>query len=130
MIEPDRTESFEEEIVGPVAYVAARNAACHYKPDINSPVRIIPPLGSEVRVLAHEGEWVLIEIWLKEAWCEKGKLSNSRDFTTRPSFDISPYLFLGPSISSNSSSFGSSYVEYGPRGGRFTRTKTGHRRYF
>ena len=123
---PKHGEFDQGTILGSTAYIVVDNACCFYKPDSSSPVRVIPPYRTQIEIVQDQGGWVLIRFCGKEAWSERSKLSG-REPPAR--FDISPYIHndyydskqilpLEPAI------------EYGPRGGKFTRTKTGYRRYF
>ncbi|MCB2047593.1 MAG: hypothetical protein KDE32_05120 [Novosphingobium sp.] len=108
------------------AFVSSDNAECRYNPDDSSPARVVPPYGTYVIVGEERGDWVHIEYCGKSAWARQSMLSTVQP---EPRFDISPYLF-GDRRAVISNPSPNSAVEYGPRGGRFTRTNRGYKRYF
>lgn len=110
-----------------VAYIVRDEARGHYTANDNSPTRIIPPYGTEVEVVRIDPEWALIKVFGKEAWVKAEYLGESpppERTRFQPTFGVSYAVIPGTTPAS------SSQVEYGPRGGRFTRTKNGYRRYF
>lgn len=100
------------------AFIIVDNANCHYERDASSAVRIIPPYGNEVAVLREEQDRVLVEWCGKQAWSDRSQLA-SQPPPLRAQAPPPP-IYYGSS----------DRVEIGPRGGRFTRTSTGYRRYF
>jgi hypothetical protein len=110
------------------AFVVVDDAACFYEPCYSSAIRIKPPYGSEVEVIKETPDWVLLRWVGKEAWSVRSHLENR--LVRRRENQIEPDIlnrvtgFDGGFVSRTSS------VEYGPRGGRFTRTSKGYRRYF
>jgi hypothetical protein len=110
---------------GCIAFVSCDNAKCNYDPSLESPARVIPPYGSEVLVLKIADEWALIEFVGKRAWTPTSQIAAK---APKSRFNIEPYIVrpvYGTPIQSDFDE-----VEFGPRGGRFTRTRSGHRRYF
>jgi hypothetical protein len=107
-------------------FVQHDGSTAHYEMDEQSPVRIIPPYGTAVEVLATTDEWVKIKAFNKAAWMKKHHICNQPP----PSrFDFSPYVFAAEVIAPHDT-VPKQNVEFGPKGGRFVRTKSGYRRYF
>lgn len=119
--------STSEESLGSTAFIVVEEADCFYEPTHTSAVRMTPPLNSLVEVVRQHEDWILIRYFGKEAWCERLKLGTAE--VQRP-FDISPYIFPATNKPDFTNATPYSTVEYGPRGGRYTRTRTGYRRYF
>lgn len=120
-IEPKPSELLKS---GAIAYVAAENANCLYEPKPSSAIRCTPPVGTEVTVIRDDGEWVYVLAFGKKAWSPKGNLSSVHVPAPVPQtveVGVQPRFIEGPVH------FGG--VEYGPRGGRFVRTRSGFRRY-
>ncbi|RQW46070.1 hypothetical protein [Novosphingobium sp. LASN5T] len=114
--------------LGAYGYIVVDDARCYYKPEVDAAVRVIPPYGTLVGILRQQDGWVLVSFCGKEAWSPIEQLA-AEEPKAKVLFDIRPYLFPGRSNSIASAPNGSD-VEIGPRGGRFTRTKSGFRRYF
>lgn len=108
--------------LGKVAYVAAENANCLYEPKPGSAIRCTPPVGTEVTVIRDDGAWVCVLVFGKKAWSPKGNLSPAP-----VSGQETVEAGVQPRFIEGSIHFGG--VEYGPRGGRFVRTRSGFRRY-
>jgi hypothetical protein len=119
MIEPDLSA------LSSVAFVLLDDAHGHYDMVDESAIRVIPPYGTPVEVLSTNGEWVQIKVFSKVAWMKKHYLGNTPP-TKR--FNISPYI-VREATQVRSSVSSSIEIEFGPRGGRFVRTKLGFRRY-
>jgi len=114
--------------LNPVAFIVVDEAGCFHSPSFSSPIRIIPPYGSEVEILKEDGDWVLLKWCGKEAWTIRSHLEN--DLVDRRENMLPPSV-LARSRSIDVGPYNSySSIEYGPRGGRFTRTRNGYRRYF
>lgn len=127
----DRNESIQK--LNKFAYVVVDDAVCFYEPDISSAIRIVPPYGSEVEILSENENWVLLKWCGKEAWINRYFIENSLEQKRENKIDPSLiYRSSGSSLGSyyNKSYYSSGNIEYGPRGGRYTRTKNGFRRYF
>lgn len=106
-----------------LAFVLTDTADCHYEPDHESAIRIIPPYGEEVRVLEEKDGWILLE-WLgKKAWAERHNLGNAAPEQRKTKQPYAGPIYQSSSLSSTPK------VEIGSRGGIFTRTKSGYRRY-
>ena len=92
-----------------------------------SAVRIIPPYGTLVRIIETLETWAKVEAFSKIAWMKQSNLCNERP---PERFDITP--FVVPAWHPQDFKTAKDYdaVEFGPRGGRFVRTKSGFRRYF
>ena len=113
--------------LGSHAFINCDLAECRYEADDSSPARITPPYGTKIAVIRDEGDWVLIAYAGKEAWSPRDQLSIIKP---KDRFDISPYIFSGRLSHTPVKGAPEIDIEYGPRGGRFTRTRTGSRRYF
>lgn len=109
------------------AFIVVDDARCFYKPDLSSAVSFSPPYGDKVEIVKDDGDWVLLKAFGKLGWSVRAHVENSR-VAKRDNVLPPPPKFGSVSSLRNANSH-SSYVEYGPRGGRFTRTKTGYRRY-
>jgi hypothetical protein len=111
-----------------IAFIVVDEASCFYEPDYASAVAIIPPYGSEVEIVKEDGEWVLLKWVGKRAWSVRCHLSNER---SEKRYNIIPDS-VNHRVRSDHANYRQyvSGVEYGPRGGKFTRTKSGFRRYF
>lgn len=108
-------------------YVISDGAHGYYEMESDGPVRITPPYGSPVEVIEDAGEWIRIKAFGKVAWMQRETLSEQRPperSTFVPILGYSYATIPGSRVSPPTN------VEYGPKGGRFTRTKTGYRRYF
>ena len=110
-IESRADNSFE---LNKKAYVISDNADARYAPATESPARMTPQYGELVDVLQVQGGWVCILAFGSKGWVEREHLSN-----VEPAKKAMPTQSL-----SHASSF-----EVGSRGGLFTRTKSGFRRY-
>jgi hypothetical protein len=115
---------------GEKAYIICHDAVCRYDPHEESPARVIPPKGTEIHIIDDIGQWILIEFVGKRAWCRSDFLTSENINIPKDPFDIKPYIVSGRPILYEISRSQYDPVEYGPRGGRFTRTRSGHRRYF
>ena len=105
------------------AYIISDEAHARYRPEMESPPRITPPYGSMVEVIEARGWWTKISWLSKTAWVDSSLLGNEeppqREKTSSPEFhDLTPSNSIG------------NYIQVGPRGGVYTRTKSGFRRYF
>lgn len=120
---------------GSSAFVIADRASCHYEPNFNSAVRVTPPYGTEVEIVEDGNAWVLIRFCGKQAWSPRSNLSTELRPMVQPAADREPKPRLGVRYTFNSPRPAPApertvAVEYGPRGGRFTRNDKGYRRYF
>ena len=117
-------------------FVKCDSADCYYRPETGGAVRITPPYGTQVQVVDQQGDWIAIKWFNKVGWVDISKLSARAPDQRNSPFElrIVPGVTGYPSIPgphmNASSYFDCNFVETGPRGGRFTRTKSGHRRYF
>lgn len=112
------------------AYVACDRANCLYEPDPCSAVRLSPPYGTEVEVVRDEGSWVLIRFCGKDAWCPRANLSATL-VPKRAARTVGVVPEPNPTFRSSARvKTALTPVEYGSRGGRFMRTRSGFRRYF
>lgn len=118
---PNNRDEFDN--FGATAFVVVEEANCLFHPRFDSAISIIPPFGSEVRVIRVAGDWVLIEFFSKQAWSPRENLASEMGRKREP-------LRVGVSPGFGSWTSNSQSVEYGPRGGRYTRTTSGFRRYF
>ena len=109
------------------AFINCDDAVCRYEPDAVSPARIVPPYGTFVAVIDDRLDWVQIGWVGKLAWSVRSQLSIEKP---EDRIDIKHYLFGATESQIWEFGIGTDQAEYGPRGGRFTRTRTGHRRYF
>lgn len=108
-------------------YVTSDGVHGYYERESDGPARITPPYGTPVEVVQDAGEWILIKAFGKVAWMKREALSEQRPperSTFVPTTGYSYATIPGPHVPSMIE------VEYGPKGGRFTRTKAGYRRYF
>jgi hypothetical protein len=121
MVASNRSDTSE------IRYVIQDNLTGHYEQDDCSPVRIIPPYGTEVRILEKGTDWTRIEAFRKSAWVRTDGLALNPP-PERPKSQVS--IVNEQSQIPNIAYTQISHIEYGPRGGRYTRTKTGYRRYF
>lgn len=112
---------------GKQVYVISDNAHGYYERASDGPVRITPPYGSTVEVTSDEGDWVRIKAFGKAAWMRRQTLSEVQP-PERSKFV--PTIGYSCAAIPGFSDWRSLRVEHGPRGGRYTRTKTGYRRYF
>lgn len=122
-------EKMSYDDLGARAFINCDSAACRYEPHPTSAVRVIPPYGTLVDVLKDEGEWVQIMYATKSAWAVRSQLSTEKPGPNKR-FDISPYLFRKTTNPFARKAEQEPQIEFGPRGGRFTRTRTGFKRYF
>lgn len=119
MTEPDLSA------LSSVAFVLLDDAHGHYGMVDDSAISVIPPYGTPVEVLSNNGDWVQIKVFSKVAWMKKHYLGNTPP-TKR--FNISPHI-VQEATQVRSSVSSSIEIEFGPRGGRFVRTKLGFRLY-
>lgn len=114
-------------VVNETAFIVRDDAHARYNRSDESPVRITPPYGSVVEVLNRDGDWARIRAFSKDAWIRADCLSEHAPPERKrfvPQFGVSYADIPGSSTTYPSE------IEYGPRGGRFTRTRSGFRRYF
>ena len=78
-------------------------------------------------VLETHGEWAKISFAGKAAWSLVSNLSSDKP---PERFDIGPYLRNPTPWYETIAKSEDLNVEFGPRGGKFVRTKKGFRRYF
>ena len=105
-----------------VAFIASEKADALYEPKCNSAVRMSPQYGELVDVLEMTEEWACIRWFGMKGWVHRSSIS-----TSRPPVMAST---ISHSSSLDTQSHGiSSHYEVGPRGGLFSRTKSGFRRY-
>ena len=119
---PTKSGHAEPSEFGTTAYIAAENVNCLYEPKPGSAIRCTPPIGTEVTVIRDDGAWVCVSVFGKKAWSARGNLSSARGPVQKTvEVGVQPRFIEGPVHSGG--------VEYGPRGGRFVRTRSGFRRY-
>lgn len=118
------------EVKPPVLFVASNSAHGHFQPDFTSAISMTPPFGCSLVVKRQSSDWVLARAFSKDAWFNLAYLSDVEPVervSVAPPFDGYGWQSRG---SGAGSTLSNRRVEYGPRGGRYTRTKSGQRRYF
>lgn len=110
-----------------IRFVQDDGAVGRYEMSEESPSSVMPPYGTEVQVIAAVDEWLKIKVFNKIAWMKKHHLCSERP---PKRFDFSPYIFRAENTARQISVCPSDQIEFGPRGGRFIRNKSGYRRYF
>lgn len=112
-----------DELIGTV-YVISADAEARYESSIESAVRMEPPYGEAVDVMLIRDEWVRIKWSGLTGWVLKQNLGRfpplERDQPIKQ--EGSSYIQAGKTSAPT--------IEVGARGGVFTRTKSGFRRYF
>lgn len=116
-------ENVSRDIVG-TAYVVCDDANARYDPNDQSAIRMTPPYGEEIYVIENREGWSKMKWSGRSAWILQSKISK-----------IKPKKRSEPNVSENLPQVQSrialtSGIEVGPRGGVFTRTKSGFRKYF
>ena len=102
-------------------YVTSDEAHGHYSPDLSSAVRVTSAYGSAIVVIESSNGWVKTRVFSKIVWIEECHLSDSPPAERPLPFHERDAIY---------SSTPYRHVEIGARGGFFTRTKSGFRRYF
>lgn len=102
--------------LGEMAYIVADGADAFYEPSSTSAVRMTPQYGNLVDILAVEGGWLCIRWSGLKGWVDRSIVSS-----TEPPKRVEPSTPVRSSYAP--------HYEVGPRGGLFTRTRLGFRRY-
>jgi hypothetical protein len=116
----------------PARFVVIDAAHCYYEPIQGSAVSFTPPYGSSIHLLDEKNGFGLVEMFMKKGWLE---LAHTSELPPPDRLGLKNYLNAGVSFHSGQRQAvtrpsTAPAVEIGPRGGRFTRTKDGYRRYF
>jgi hypothetical protein len=117
------------------AFVICDNVHGYFAKDVASPVNITPPYGSNIKILEIHGEWAWVLVFGIKAWVQVENIG-AEPPPSRVSDDLaiakveSLRNSLLERVRSTRKVGDADKIEYGPRGGRFVRTKLGFRRYF
>jgi len=119
-------QSMNAKIEGVLAYIVSDSAEARYEPNLSSAVRLFPPYGSKIEIIESRLPWIKIRVFSKSAWLENIHISSE----VPPERKIKLVEDVDSRLSFKNESMQSCGIEIGARGGVFTRTKSGFRRYY